>query len=354
MSPAAAARRTPVLLSAPVADRADSQSGPRIQFAAPVYDAGRLAGGEVVKHTYVFTNIGDGVLEISDVRASCGCTTTGNWSRRVEPGQTGSIPIQFNSGNFNGPVVKPITVTCNDPKQPTVILQVKATVWKPFEVTPQFAVLNVTSEAPSKSTTVRIRNNTGEPLTLSSPVSSNPAFAAELKTVEPGLAYELVVSTVPPLSGPNAAGTITVQTSSTNHPTVGVSVWASVQQAVMVMPALIHLPRVPLSSAMPYSISIRNNGTNALVLTEPSANAQGVEVKVKEIQPGRYFTLTASFPAGFTIDPDDEVELSVKSNHPKYPLIRVPVRLVKRPASVVAPAPSQVGERALPSASGSP
>ena len=82
--------------------RIASGSGPRIQFATPVHDFGRIKGGEVVKYTYVFTNAGQQVLEVTAVQASCGCTTAGDWSRQVEPGQTGSIPIEFNSGSFNG------------------------------------------------------------------------------------------------------------------------------------------------------------------------------------------------------------------------------------------------------------
>ena len=114
---------TPTLLSATAGlTPAAGGSGPKIQFATPVYDFGQIKGGEVVKYTYVFTNAGDRVLELANVAASCGCTTAGEWTRQIEPGKTGSIPIQFNSGSFGGQVAKTITVTCNDPNQPTVTL----------------------------------------------------------------------------------------------------------------------------------------------------------------------------------------------------------------------------------------
>lgn len=32
-------------------------SGPKIVFATPVYDFGKVRSGEVVKYTYVFTNV---------------------------------------------------------------------------------------------------------------------------------------------------------------------------------------------------------------------------------------------------------------------------------------------------------
>lgn len=311
--------------------------GPRIQFATPVHDFGMIKGGEVVKYTYVFTNVGQQLLEVAAVQASCGCTTAGDWSRQVEPGKTGSIPIQFNSGNFSGQIAKSITVTCNDTNQPTVMLQLKATIWKPIEVTPQVAALNLTTESPSNATTVRIVSNEESPLTLSTPESNNRAFVTDLRTNRPGKEFELVVKTVPPLPTGNVQGQITLKTSSTNMPVINVSVWANVQQTVMVMPPQITLPVPPLANPMPAIVTIRNNGTNLLTLTEPAVNAKGVDVQLTEPQPGRYFTLTVSFPARFEITQGEKVELSVKSNHPLFPVIKVPILQVSRPVPTAAP-----------------
>src|SRR6266545_7713144 len=122
---------------------APETAGPKIQFADAVYDFGKIGAGELVKHEFVFTNIGTTTLEIKDVRPGCGCTTAGTWDKTVEPGKTGSIPLQFNSANFGGAVTKSATVTCNDPGQSNVVLQISGTVWKPIEVTPTMAVFNV-------------------------------------------------------------------------------------------------------------------------------------------------------------------------------------------------------------------
>ena len=115
---------------------------PKIQFETTVHDFGRAKCGDQVKYTYIFTNVGDQLLELSGVQA-CGCITA-NWTKKVEPGQTGAVPIGFNSANYNGPVIKTITVTCNDRTNPRPMLQFKGTVWKPIEVSPQLAVLNLT------------------------------------------------------------------------------------------------------------------------------------------------------------------------------------------------------------------
>lgn len=93
-------------LAAPSAAPPATNAGPKIQFATPVYDFGKAKCGDIVKYTYYFTNTGVETLELNNVQGSCGCTAVGNWSRKVEPGQTGEIPVQFNSANFNGPVTQ--------------------------------------------------------------------------------------------------------------------------------------------------------------------------------------------------------------------------------------------------------
>ncbi len=311
-------------------------SGPKMQFATPIYDFGKVKSGELVKYTYVFTNVGGATLQVSNVQVTCGCTTAGEWTRRVDPGQTGSIPIQFNTGGYGGAVGKSITVTCNDTNQPAVVLQIKGNVWKPIEVMPQMAVLNVTAESPSTATTVRIVSNEEAPLTLSAPEGNNAAFAAELKTNQPGKQFELVVRTVPPLLAGNAQGQITLKTSSTNLPVINVTAWANVQPVVVAMPAQIALPMAPLANPMPSAVSIRNNGTNTLALSEAIVNAKGVDVQLRETEPGRAFALALNFPAGFEIAQGEKVELSVKSSHPQFPMIKVPVMQPARPAPPVA------------------
>ena len=143
-------------------------SGPRIEFATNVFNFGKVSSGEVVRHDFVFTNVGDATLEIKEVRPGCGCTTAGTWDKQVEPGKTGTIPLQLNSANMGGAVTKSATVTCNDPGKPKVVLQITGTVWKPIEVTPTTAVFNVSDESETNVTkVVRIVNNLEEPLELS-------------------------------------------------------------------------------------------------------------------------------------------------------------------------------------------
>ena len=315
--------------------------GPRIQFATPVYDFGKVKSGESAKYTYLYTNIGDQVLEISNVQA-CGCIASTDWRKKIEPGQTGALAIQYNSAGYpSGPVAKTITVTSNDKRQPYVVLQLKGAIWKPIDVTPSHAILNLLPDSPAASATVRIINNLEELVTLFAPESNQRAFAAELKTNQPGKEYSLTVTTAEQLRPGNTSGQITMKTSSTNVPLVTVTAVAYVQPAVLVSPPQINLPPAPLANAQTNLITLQNNSTNRLLLSEPLINAKDVDVQIvelnKEQQPGRLFNLRVAFPAGFEAPAGVPVVLSLKSSHPQVPLIKVPVVQPRRLASQSQP-----------------
>jgi len=313
---------------APAATTAASTGGggPRIQFADLVHDFGRIDAGTVAKHDFIFTNAGTATLEITEVKPGCGCTTAGTWDKRVEPGQTGRIPLQFNSTGFSGTIAKGATVTCNDLSQSNVYLTIKGTIWRPIEVTPQSAYFNIPEESPTNATrVVRIVNNLDAPLTLSEPECTNRAFRAELKTIQPGKEFELHLSVQPPFDASRPQATVTLKTSLTNTPVLTIPAYAYVQPAISVVPSQVMLPAGPLTAAVQPGVTIRNSGTNDLTLSDASINLEGASVALKEVQPGRVFTLSVSVPAGLQLPSGQRVMASVKSNHPRHPLIQVPV-----------------------------
>ncbi len=305
---------------------AKAVGAPKIQFEATTFDFGRVKSGELVKHQFVFTNTGTATLEITDVHPGCGCTTAGAWDKTVEPGKTGTIPLQFNSTGYSSMVSKQTTVTCNDPSQPTLTLMLTGSIWKPIDVIPTMAFFNYTSEAQNKETkVVRIVSNLDEPLTLAEPVCTNQSFHAELKTVKAGKEFELHVTALPPFSSAYVQVPITIKTSSTNNPSIDVIAYASVQPAVLVTPSQFMVTAGPLTNVTKAIVTIRSNGTNAITLTDAQINVPGAEIKVQEIQAGHLFNLTASFPVGFQMVPPQTYEATVKSSHPKFPIIKVPV-----------------------------
>jgi copper(I)-binding protein len=331
---------TPARMSGQAAPPAATNAlGPRMTFVTNQYHFGSVISGDRVKCVFIVSNAGDQTLEITRVSPGCHCTTVGDWSKshKIEPGQTGEIPIQFDSGGFNGDVTRNITVTSNDKLRPAQILVLRGTIRRAFEIRPQDVRFNVMPDAPSNLTSVvHITNQLDVPVTLSNPASANGLFKAELKTIIPGKEFEVTVTAVPPLAPGNNRGTISIKTSLTNMPVINITAYAMVLPAVGVTP-----PQIILSPQLDRwttnRVTITANGSKTLALSDPEASDKRVSVEIKETTPGRIFQLAAAFPPGFQIAPGQQVQLSVKSNNAERPVIVVPVRQVQRQPAMSPP-----------------
>jgi Protein of unknown function (DUF1573). len=91
------------------------------------YDFGKIQQGRPVTHTFEITNTGTAPLLLTNVQASCGCTTP-EWSKEpIQPGATSSIKVGYNAaveGSFN----KTITIQYDNDK--TKVLTITGTVYK--------------------------------------------------------------------------------------------------------------------------------------------------------------------------------------------------------------------------------
>lgn len=84
-----------------------------ISFQETTFDFGTINGGDTKKHNFIFTNTGVNPLVIFNVQGTCGCTIPGWSSKPVNPGDTGHIAIEFDSGNEHGLQNKKVRVLAN-------------------------------------------------------------------------------------------------------------------------------------------------------------------------------------------------------------------------------------------------
>ena len=317
----------------------------QIEFDSVTFDFGKVDSGTVIKHDFIFTNTGTATLEIKDVHPACGCTLVGTWDKSVESGKTGRIPLQFNSTNYGGEVTKWAYVTCNDCTNSNLALKIKGFIWRPFELSPPFAVFNLLSDSQTNEVrSIRITNQLDEPVTLSDlQLANSNLFRAELKTVKPGREFELLVTAPPPFvatdANPNATALpITIKTSSALFPTINTTAYLTVRDPVTISPARVNVAYSKLEKPLSTSVLVRNQGPAPLVLSDVKVNYPGAEVRVNETAPGNVFDLTLKLPAGFELKEDQKVAITMKSNHPKYPVITVPV-VQNRPSYLPAREP---------------
>lgn len=102
-------------------------NGPKIEFEKMEHNYGQIQKDGDGNCQFTFTNNGTEPLILSNVRASCGCTSP-SWTKEpVMPGQTGTIKVSYNTHNVGG-FTKTITVTSNAVDNPRVVLKIKGNV----------------------------------------------------------------------------------------------------------------------------------------------------------------------------------------------------------------------------------
>ncbi len=92
------------------------------------YDFGKIPQGKPVTHVFDVVNNGKDSLKISNVQASCGCTTP-EWERNKiqAAGEKTNINVGYNAA-AEGPFTKSITITYNGTQ--TKQITIKGEVWK--------------------------------------------------------------------------------------------------------------------------------------------------------------------------------------------------------------------------------
>lgn len=86
----------------------------KISFENATHDFGNINEGDTVETTFEYTNSGNAPLVIKNIKASCGCTIPSNWSKEpIQPGDSGSFTVKFNSNNKPNRQQKKISIICN-------------------------------------------------------------------------------------------------------------------------------------------------------------------------------------------------------------------------------------------------
>jgi hypothetical protein len=102
---------TPV--NAQATQPADPTSLGSFSFPSMEYDFGTIPEGQIVEHQFNFTNNGQAPLVISNVTASCGCTSP-DWTKTpVKPGEKGFVKVVFNSAAKSGAQSPTVTIQAN-------------------------------------------------------------------------------------------------------------------------------------------------------------------------------------------------------------------------------------------------
>lgn len=153
---------------------------PVITFKTTEYDFGKINEGDGrVSTIFEFKNEGMEPLVLSNVRASCGCTTP-TWTKTpVEPGQTGSITVTYNPNGRPGRFSKTVTITSNASNSTTKVYIKGEVIPKTVKPVDQYPVkmgelslktkdldFGTMKKGENKTMMIEYANQTTEPVTV--------------------------------------------------------------------------------------------------------------------------------------------------------------------------------------------
>ena len=108
---------------------------PKITFENEVFDFGEVGPNKKQTGKIKFTNTGEAVLKITKVARCCGVVTRLG-KMEYEPGESGELKVEWNSGSRPLTFRRKLTIHSNDPQAPQTIINFKAKVvlqvdWNP-------------------------------------------------------------------------------------------------------------------------------------------------------------------------------------------------------------------------------
>jgi hypothetical protein len=193
-----------------------------MELSPTEFDFKEVWQGLPAEGEFAIKNVGTAAL-VLDTRSSCGCTVATKPKSPLEPGETTKFKISYNTSHA-GTAQKTVTVTTNDPEQPSAVIRVSGTVKPLVAATPSDRIAFNDLETNSvESRTVQLESQYDAPLHLKLRENPNPGpFTVELKELEPGKRYELTATTKPPLPVNTNSTTVVLDTGLEKAPTVSV------------------------------------------------------------------------------------------------------------------------------------
>jgi hypothetical protein len=223
---------------------APATAAPKLAVPKTEVTVGALIAGETAAAEFAIENRGTEPLKITHVATSCGCTTT-SYPRTLAPGEKGVLKAKLASNPlWSGRVQKEITVTSNDPAQPTRKLHLVAEMRPLFQFSPvnplvvryrkgdvirQVVTLSAAPDLPGVKV-LGLGTTTAETEARILPARASDA---------PGTArVEVIVH--PPTQGGDITGQVMLQTSHPRVPTVPLMISLLCQDAITVQPRAVY------------------------------------------------------------------------------------------------------------------
>jgi hypothetical protein len=121
-----------------------ASAAPVIKIDQPWWNFGLITNLSSLSHDFWITNVGDAPLIINRVTSTCeACLQATLQKTNIPPGETAIIHARLDLRLLNGSVSRAILIGCNDPQQPSPVLELNGEVDPVYHVAPLAPLLDL-------------------------------------------------------------------------------------------------------------------------------------------------------------------------------------------------------------------
>ena len=235
--------------------------------------------GEVVERVFKIVNVGDAELEISDIKADCGCTVVEPERKILAPTEESKIKVTFNSAGFVGRKTKSVRVYTNDPYKRSVSLTLTGEVQQEIDTKPRRVFFDTISRGSDLKKTVKINLNSNSDIEVLDIVSKEEAILVEKVS---DLEFNISLSEEVPFG--IFRGHVAIRTNSKRNPVLNVPVFAKVQGDLFFKPADLSfgLLQGPLKKTVSKTVRLYNNTNSSFNIIGSRSEEKHLAVSLKE------------------------------------------------------------------------
>ncbi len=209
-----------------------------------VVDLGTISDEEPKTMKVGFKNSGTGLLTITDLKGSCGCTVPQLQKKDYKPGEGGVIEITFNPHGKRDAQHTTVTIQSNDRVKPNATVAINSIVRPNVMWDPQVVAFNQVAKGKGGKQILTITSRL-ENFNITEVTTTNPA-AFEAKVLEskaetlpdgkPGFVSKVEVTLKPETTVGMAQANMTLRTTNPKTPLINVSTFAEVTGDLVTTP----------------------------------------------------------------------------------------------------------------------
>jgi hypothetical protein len=200
-----------------------------------------------------------------------------------------------------------------------------------IEITPHNHAYFFTTRGSGGEQRLVLVSRAGQALKLGEPVSDNRWFHAKLKPVAPGQRWELTVALDRAVPVGRQEGTVTITTGDPAQPRLAISARAVIDEVVSASPAEVYF-----GSLLPHSregelghkqiLVTRRSGKGGFRVLGATSDLPFLTLEVTPQEPGKSYKVSIALVASKVPKGKIEGTITVRTNDPAFPQVRVPVR----------------------------